>query len=381
MKKHILYFVVAIFFGLTINAQQQGVCITPMGNVAFQQSLRTITSITNPAQRLSKATAIVRSNCLSTIQIGEVMRLFTNDDQKLNIASWSLNSITDYGNVYFLMDEFAHFSSAFMFYDQLNNSGRPVTQVPLPIVETPVVVPVPAPVPVMTFPVLNYPAVNNYNGPRNCDAYLAESDFMVFAQDIFNRQGEAQRMDGALALVSRTCLSVAQAMKVATFLTIENNRMEFLKAAYPRIFDEANYDQAQQVFNHQPNKFAFAEFLKARRLANMPPPPVLQTPPPAPCVVTSEQFRMLRETLAREGSSSSRVVIAKNQIPQMKCFTSQQMKEILNLYPSSSDRLDVAKFAFQYLTDKDNYFLTVSSLFNSSSDRENLSNFVASQPR
>jgi hypothetical protein len=379
MKKHILYFVVAIFFGLTLNAQQQGVCITPMGNVAFQQSLRTITSITNPAQRLSKATAIVRSNCLSTIQIGEIMRLFNGDDQKLNIASGSLNSLTDYGNVYFLMDEFAHFSTAFMFYDQLMRGGQPIINLPPPIVETPVVVPVPAPVPVMTFPVLNYPAVNNYNGPRNCDAYLAESDFMVFAQDIFNRQGENLRMDASLSLVSRTCLSVAQAMKIATLLSLENNRMEFLKASYNRIFDEANYDQAQQVFNHQPNKFAFAEFLKAKRIAALPPAPVVQ--PPTPCVVTSEQFRMLRETLAREGSSSSRVVIAKNQIPQMKCFTSQQMKEILNLYPSSSDRLDVAKFAFQYLTDKDNYFLTVSSLFNSSSDRENLSNFVASQPR
>jgi hypothetical protein len=377
MKKHILFFVVAIFFGLSINAQQQGVCLTPMGNVAFQQSLRTITSITNPAQRLSKASAIVRSNCLSTIQVGEIMRAFNNDDQKLNIASGSLNSITDYGNVYFLMDEFAHFSTAFMFYDQLTRGVQPVTQVPVPVVEPPVIVP--APVPVMTFPVLNYPAVNMYNGPRNCDAYLAENDFLVFAQDIFNRQGENLRMDASLSLVSRTCLSVAQAMKIATLLSLENNRMEFLKAAYNRIFDEANYDQAQQVFNHQPNKFAFAEFLKAKRLAALPPPPVVQ--PPAPCVVSSEQFRMLRETLAREGSSSSRVVIAKNQIPAMKCFTSQQMKDILNLYPSSSDRLDVAKFAFQYITDKDNYFLTVSSLFNSSSDRENLSNFVASQPR
>jgi Domain of unknown function (DUF4476) len=379
MKKHILSFVVAIFFGLSLNAQQQGVCLTPMGNVAFQQSLRTITSITNPAQRLSKATAIVRSNCLSTIQVGEVMRLFNNDDQKLSIASSSLNAITDYGNVYFLMDEFAHFSTAFMFYDQLMRGTPPVTQVPVPIVEPLVVVPPPAPAPVMTFPVLNYPAVNMYSGPRNCDAYLAESDFIVFAQDIFNRQGENLRMDASLSLVSRTCLSVAQAMKISTLLSLENNRMEFLKAAYSRIFDEANYDQAQQVFNHQPNKFAFAEFLKAKRLAALPPAPIVQ--PPAPCVVSSEQFRMLRETLAREGSSSSRVVIAKNQIPAMKCFSSQQMKEILNLYPSSSDRLDVAKFAFQYVTDKDNYFLTVSSLFNSSSDRENLSNFVASQPR
>lgn len=379
MKKHILFFVVAIFFGISVNAQQQGVCITPMGNVAFQQSIRTITSITNPAQRLSKATAIVRSNCLSTIQVGEVMRLFNNDDQKLSVASSSLNAITDYGNVYFLMDEFAHFSTAFMFYDQLIRGTPPVTQVPVPVVEPPVVVSPPAPTPVMTFPVLNYPAVNMYNGSRNCDAYLAENDFMVFAQDIFNRQGENLRMDASLSLVSRTCLSVAQAMKIATLLSLENNRMEFLKSAYSRIFDEANYDQAQQVFNHQPNKFAFAEFLKAKRLAALPPAPVVQ--PPAPCLVSSEQFRMLRETLAREGSSSSRVVIAKNQIPPMKCFTSQQMKEILNLYSSSIDRLDVAKFAYQYVTDKDNYFLTVSSLFNSSSDRENLSNFVASQPR
>jgi hypothetical protein len=350
-----------------------------MSNVAFQQSLRSITSITNPAQRLSKATAIVRSNCLSTIQIGEIMRAFNNDDQKFSIASGCLNSITDYGNVYFLMDEFAHFSTAFMFYDQLMRGTPPITQVPVPIVEPPVVVPPPAPAPLMTFPVLNYPSVNMYNGPRNCDAYLAESDFMVFAQDIFNRQGENLRMDASISLVSRTCLSVAQAMKIATLLTLENNRMEFLKAAYSRIFDEANYDQAQQVFNHQPNKFAFAEILKAKRLAALPPSPVVQAPPP--CVVSAEQFRMLRETLAREGSSSSRVVIAKNQIPPMKCFTSQQMKEILNLYSSSMDRLDVAKFAYQYVTDKDNYFLTVSSLFNSSLDRENLSNFVASQPR
>lgn len=378
MKKHIIFLFIAIFFGLLVNAQQQGVCITPMGNVAFQQSLRTITSITNPAQRLSKATAIVRSNCLSTIQVGEIMRSFNNDDQKLSIASGSLNSITDYGNVYFLMDEFAHFSTAFMFYDQLTRGTNPVTQVPVPIVEPPVVVPSPVPVPVMTFPVLNYPAVNMYNGPRNCDAYLAENDFLVFAQDIFNRQGENLRMDAALSLVSRTCLSVAQAMKIATLLSLENNRLEFLKAAYTRIFDEANYDQAQQVFNHQPNKFAFAEFLKAKRIAALPPP-VVQTPPP--CVVSPEQFRMLRETLAREGSSSSRVVIAKNQIPPLKCFTSQQMKEILNLYSSSMDRLDVAKFGYQYVTDKDNYFLTVSSLFSSSLDRENLSNFVASQPR
>lgn len=381
MNQYFLNIVAAIFFCLSLNAQPQatGVCVTPMGNVPFQQSLRTISSITNPAQRLSKATAIVRSNCLSTIQIGEVMRLFTSDDQKLNIASWSLNSITDYGNVYFLMDEFAHFSSAFMFYDQLNSSGRPVTQVPVPIVETPVVVPIPTPVQPMSFPMLNYPSVNMYSGVRNCDAYLAENDFMVFAQDIFNRQGENLRMDAALALVSRTCLSVAQAMKISTLLSLENNRMEFLKTAYPRIFDEANSDQAQQVFNHQPNKFAFAEFLKARRVAALPPAPIVQ--PPTPCVISSEQFRMLRETLAREGSSSSRVVIAKNQIPPMKCFSSQQMKEILNLYPGSSDRLDVAKFGFQYVTDKDIYFLTVSSLFNSSSDRENLSNFIASQPR
>jgi len=67
-------------------------------------------------------------------------------------------------------------------------------------------------------------------------------------------------------------------------------------------------------------------------------------------------------------------------IPVMKCFTSQQMKEILSLFSSSIDRLDLAKFAYGFILDRDMYYLTVSSVFSSSLDKENLSNYIQKQP-
>lgn len=369
MNRLILQISMLVFAVSPALLKAQAPCQVPINNVQFQQNMRSISAVPAGRQRLNRALQVVRTNCLSTLQLAEIMRLFPTDGERLDVSSTGLNAITDAHNAYLLFDEFSRFSSAFLLYDMINGFRAPLIQ---EVVEPPVPVPVPIVEevrPVMSFPVLNYPAIVNYSGPRNCDSYLAENDFMVFAQDIFNRLNEVARYEGAVSLVSRTCLSTAQAMKLSTFFSIENNRLEFLKLAYPRIFDEANYDQAQQVFNHPPNKMAFAEFLRAKRVAALPPPP-------PPCAVTPDQFRMLRETLAREGSSSSRVTIAKNQIPVMRCFTSQQMKEILNLYASSIDRLDVAKFAYAYIIDKDVYFMTVSSLFNSSIDRESLSNFV-----
>ena len=224
------------------------------------------------------------------------------------------------------------------------------------------------------FPLLNVPKESVYNGKRNCTAYLAENDFMVYAQDVFNKPNESIRMDAALALISKTCLSVAQLMKLASLLSIENNRLELLKQGYRNTFDEQNFDLAQQVFSHQPNKLALAELLKSNRVV------IVETPVPPPCVVTAQQFQMLRENLARESSSSTRLTVAKNQIPVMKCFTSQQMKEILSLFSSSIDRLDLAKFAYGFILDRDMYYLTVSSVFSSSLDKENLSNYIKKQP-
>lgn len=364
VPKFILIFSL-VFFHILLKAQP---CVIPVNAVNFQQLKRNISSIPINGNRLMRAKETVQSNCLTTVQLAEIMQLFGSDVDRFEIASIGVNALTDHENAYLLMDQFRQFSFAFYLYDMLH---APVLQPVQPNVPN---VPIPAPIPVMTFPMLSYPEAAVYNGKRNCSAYLAENDFIVYAQEIFNKPNEGIRMEASQAMVSRTCMSVAQLMKLSSLFSIENNRLELLKLAYRNVFDEQNFDFAQQVFSHQPNKIALAEFLKANRVI------IAEPPVPPPCVVTPQQFQMLRENLARESSSSTRLTIAKNQIPVMKCFTSQQMKEILSLFSSSIDRLDLAKFAYGFILDRDMYYLTVSSVFSSSLDKENLSNYIKKQP-
>lgn len=342
-------------------------CTAPINTIQFQQVKRNVSSATQNTARLAQARNVVNTNCLTCLQLSEIMLLFTNDIDRYEVASLGINSITDRENAYTLLDQFQQFSYAFHFYDLLNPDLAAQNMPGRPQLQTQTVIQNQNQQAVMTFPVFNYPDALIYTGFKNCTSYLAERDFVAYAQEVFNKPSEALRMDAALACIAKSCLSTAQVMKLASLLSLENNRLELLKASYRGIYDEQNMDLAHQVFTHAPNLTAWAEFLlNARNSISAA----------APCTLPAQQFQLLRETLSRESSSSSRLKIAKNEIPSKKCFSSQQMKEILGLFSSSSDRLDLAKFAAAYITDYDIYFLTVSSLFSSSTDRENLSNFL-----
>jgi hypothetical protein len=42
--------------------------------------------------------------------------------------------------------------------------------------------------------------------------------------------------------------------------------------------------------------------------------------------------------------------------------------------------LEISKFAYDFVTDKNNYFFEISPLINSSMDRQALSNYISSRP-
>lgn len=364
--------------GQSLSSLNYGPCTFAISNLQFQQLRNPISAQPNPQQRLSVCLQSMQNVCLSAQQLMDLMRIFNSDEERLQVAYAGVPRLVPNSDVYPILDMFSRFSTAIHFYEYMLPRLGGQTLLPPGILQ-PVPVPVQPvqPVPLVpVFPMLNYPGLQGYSGQRNCGFFLSDADFDSYAQQIFSQQGEAARSRSLNELAGSTCLSTAQAIKFSTLLEVENNRLEFLRRAYARIFDEANFDQAQQVFSHPPNKLALAEFLRQSRQAQLP-----VTPPPPPCTVAPEQFRMLRESLAREGSSSSRLKIAKDQIPPMRCFTSQQMKELLNLFSSSSDRLDLAKFAYAYVSDQDVFYLTVNSLFNSSMDREELSKYIASRPK
>jgi hypothetical protein len=345
-------------------------CFQPISSIQFQQIQRELTIVQGQNQRYSAVERAIR-NCLSTNQLIELLGFISEDIDRLTLAIAAYPKITNKQDAYDIYNSFAYFSSAFRFHDYIqSNKSHVIPIAPINPGNPDLVNPRPVEV---TFPLLNYPDASLYNGPKNCITSLSENDFKMYVREIAVLKTETEKMESAISLATRTCLSTSQAMKLSTSLNIENNRLDLLKKAYLRIYDEANFDFATQVFTHIPNQSALREFLINVRKAN-------QVVPVKPiCQVNEMEFKTIKDPLAAESSSSSRLNIARDQIPRFSCYKSNQIKQLVALFSASSDKLNLAKFAFDFVADKENYFYELSPLFSSSMDRQALSNFIASK--
>ena len=90
--------------------------------------------------------------------------------------------------------------------------------------------------------------------------------------------------------------------------------------------------------------------------------------------VTSQQFSNMVQTLRREFSENSRLVLAKQLIDRNQ-FSSDQVKSMMQLFSFENARLELAKYAYRNTTDQRNYFVVYDALSYSSS-KEQLANYL-----
>jgi len=104
--------------------------------------------------------------------------------------------------------------------------------------------------------------------------------------------------------------------------------------------------------------------------------PANSQPQAPPCTVTASETDRIVTNLRGTSIESNRIRIAR-QFIQSNCFTSEQIRRILQLMNLESNRLELARFAYDYVTDKNNYYLTVSNLFNFESSKTNLMDYIS----
>lgn len=102
-----------------------------------------------------------------------------------------------------------------------------------------------------------------------------------------------------------------------------------------------------------------------------PPPP----PPPAPIFGMAPQtFQQLMISINSTPFDNTRLNIAKQAI-MSNGATAQQILEIMGMLTFESNRLDLAKFAYRYVADPNNYFL-VNNGFSFNSSINELNRFI-----
>lgn len=90
--------------------------------------------------------------------------------------------------------------------------------------------------------------------------------------------------------------------------------------------------------------------------------------------MSGREFESLKEALRREWFENNRLTSVRN-VTEKTNFTTQQVKELMQLFVFESNRVEVAKAAYNKTLDKHNYF-QLNELLTFSSSKEDLARYI-----
>ncbi len=96
---------------------------------------------------------------------------------------------------------------------------------------------------------------------------------------------------------------------------------------------------------------------------------------PAPQCMYDADFNALLSTIDQQSFESTRMTISKQAIRQHGAISTSQVAALINLMSFESSKLELAKYAYTYTTDRHNYFRIFDAFSFDSSVRE-LSNYI-----
>jgi len=93
--------------------------------------------------------------------------------------------------------------------------------------------------------------------------------------------------------------------------------------------------------------------------------------------MSDADFNQAKESLRKEWFENTRLSTAK-QIIDRNYFTSRQVKDLMLLFTFENNRLDIAKYAYNKVVDKRNFFI-VNDALSMTSNKEKLNEFIRDQ--
>lgn len=334
--KSLTIITLSLLLFINVNAQN---CSVAVSNNTFQAKYVQISTQLTDQKKLDDAILFCRENCLNTNQVSLISSLFLQENYRLEFCKIAYANTVDKQNFYDVFDSFSTFSTVFKLYDFVSNQNNPT---PTPSTE-----PVkPEPRPVLDFPAYNYPSIETYSGIAGCPSPLSDNDFLILAADILMCNNDDEIMVKANIIAQNNCLSIAQAMKLVTLFQMELHGLQFLKINFNQLYDQQNYAAAKQCFTHIPYQNEWINFCLNFLT---PPPPVIT------CNVSSTEFKGMIKNIDNTNFSDKQLAIVKN-LNTHHCFTTAQVKTIINQFSFPANKLDAAEILYEKCLDKEKYY-------------------------
>lgn len=165
--------------------------------------------------------------------------------------------------------------------------------------------------------------------------------------------------------------TAAQARQLIQLVTDENSRLALAKAAYVTLVDRTNYTLFNDLFNYQSTRNEFNTYV-----VNYNNGTVTNPTTNVAVAMTDTEFNTLYRNVNNAWTSSNRFNLVSNAFQSTtNWFSASQIRQLLTLITSESDKLSLAKLSYDNMVDQYNYTV-LNDVFTSSSSRTEWARFV-----
>lgn len=209
-------------------------------------------------------------------------------------------------------------------------------------------------------------AYNNQPGVSDnsrCNIAMRQSDFNTFRNQISARPFDNTRLTVAKQACMHNCLTADQIANICRLFSYESTRLNFAKYAYDYCYDRYRYFLVGRAFVNSASVDELNRYISSRYQVTAPNHNpygnnggyIQCDNPYCRYFMNDYDFNDLRNMINNTPYSSTKMTIAK-QACSSNCMSSEQIREICRLFSFDSDRLEYAKFAYDYCYDRRNYY-------------------------
>jgi hypothetical protein len=365
MKK-LLYLTAFVIIAFNTIAQD---CRTPVSSVVFQQKFNQLNTIRGDQRKLKFATEFVNHNCLLSYQVKQITEIFHDDYTRLSFAQVAYENTVDKDNFYDVYDAFSYFSVVMRLHDYIlyyenpqfgDNKGPHDGHY------------------YYEFPEYDYPEYGDYHDNTRCDNPVSDKVFYMLLRTVIGHKTDEMRVVVAIQVAENNCLTVEQIMKIGSYIRDERARLRFLKDAYVYSYDSRNYRYSKQLLSNDTYRREFDGYLKSQNREHSQP---VQVNRPVKdeiirCTVSDAEMNDIIKSIENQSFNNTQLMTAKQVVKSKKCFTTAQIIRIVEIFSFESSKLEMAKYSYNYCTDKDNYY-KVNNTLTFSSSKENLNDYIS----
>jgi hypothetical protein len=360
-------FLSLVILAVSISVKAQN-CTAPVSSIVFKQKFSQLAAMRHDQQRLASATEFVRKNCLLTYQVKQIAELFNDDITRLGFVQNAYSGIFDKENVYDLYDAFAYFSMVMRLHDFIEDQTQRPTRrgrySDMPDED-------------YSFPNYNYPSYENYRDKTPCSQPLSDEVFMRLLRNVAMHHDDDSRILAAMQLVENNCLTVAQIMKMGSFIEKEVKRLDYLKRTYDYTYDVGNFQYSNQLLKEKTYTTEFDNFIRERR-SRPGRDNNRQGPGRNTCMVSDTEMQDILNNIKAQSFENTQITVAKQIVRSKQCFTTLQIKQLVEVFSFEKSKLDMAKYCYAYCIDRNDYY-KINNSFSFSSSVEELTKYISEQ--